>query len=274
MTTRTENFVEGTSVTLDAQGSTAVRVFILQDVPGNTDSKLWNATQDSRIPPYGDPHPVIPGLQVTQVVATPLSDRDNAHVRVEVTYSVPNISDDVPFDQDTTPEEKGVMSLSAALVTEETNFDRNGRPLLVQYTGTLVDSEGNQVEVDNDEQIATLEIPRVMPVVSFTRRETESPIDAVQSLVGTINSRSIGGFAEKTILLTRIDASSQDGGLTFDVTYEFQHNERGWTSTVAWIDPETDRPPTDVTSTNGLADYELYREADHHFLRLPFNITR
>lgn len=270
MTTAYQGVIDDEQITIDQGGITAVRTIVLSGVTGNRAERVWRATQDAKIPKYGAPHPVIPDIKAWNIQAQAL---DVDKVSVTVTYSLPDGGNDEPYDPGQ-GEPQGVISLSSAIMEEATNFDRDGRPLIVRYTGTLLDSEGNEVQVEGDQQIAEVQVARPMVVIAFTRKENGSPVYAARDLVGTINRDQLGPFPVKTLMCTRVDANSEDGGFTSSVTYEFQFNPAGWAQDVAYIDPETDRPPPDATLGNGLARYDFYREVSFEPLGLPWNAPR
>ncbi len=282
----TRDLIEDAQLVLDESGGSLVRSHLLEDVPGDGDSQLWNAVLDPRIPRYGSPHPVVPGIRVTNISA---SSVDDGIVKVVITYSRPSSEEDTPYDPDTgaasDPDGRGTLSMSTNIIDEETNNAVDGVGLIVIYTGRLTDEAGNPVEVEDDPQVATITVGRPMSVVTFTRKETISPMLKSTRLVGTINSRSLGFFSPKTLLCSRIDATTSDDGLTFDVSYEFQFNRKTWDAEVVYIDKETGHPPPDiqisgdpyevkrdglVVARNGVSVYRVYPVSDFGELNLPW----
>lgn len=288
--TITRDLLEDATLVLDENGGSLTRAHLLEEVPGGPDEQLWNAVIDPRIPRYGEPHPVVPGLRVTNIAA---SSWDDGQVKVVITYSRPSSEEDTPYEPDTgpaaDPEGRGTMSLSATVQDVETQRALDGAALLVLYTGELTDEDGNPVEVENDPQVATVTVGRPMAVVTFTRKETASPIANAMVFVGAINSGRLGIFPPQTLLCSRIDATTSDDGLTFDVSYEFQFNRETWTAFIAYIDPETGQPPADIDQVpfpaeefpgdrfpslnalgNGTAVYDIYPQRDFGVLNLPW----
>jgi len=273
------HLLEDSGLTHTASGYSLTVGYILQDVPGNGQAMLFNALQDPRIPSFGEAHPVIPRVRVTSRAARAIEDQT---IQITIQYGVPDGADRTPVNPQTTPTPEGTISISAAVVSEETQFDRDGNPLKVSYTGTLIADDGNPVEVENEEQVATIEIQRPEMIVSFSRKEDRSPLIQARDAVGRVNSQDIGLYARGTLLLARIDADSDDNGDTFTVQYEFQYRPSGWAQTIVYIDPQTDRPPTDVNKSalgdrfgdrraaNGLAVYDVYPSYDFGSFRLPF----
>lgn len=281
--------IEDASLTLDESGGSLTLAHILDGLPEDADALLWTAVNDPRIPRYGQPHPVVPGIRVTNITATQL---DKNKARVAVTYSRPQPDQDTPYEPDTgsaaDPEGRGTFSMSATITDEDTQRALDGTPLLVEYTGTLVDEDGNDVEVASDPQVATVTVGRPMAVLTFTRREIASPINYAFLLVGAINSTQLGEFPPLTLLCTRIDSNTDDDGQSFNVSYEFQYNRSRWLALVSYIDKETGAPPADIVeatlndsqsgppsgsrlaSANGTALYQLHPLIDFNWLNLPW----
>ena len=115
-----------------------------------------------------------------------------------------------------------------------------------------------------------MQVQRPQTVLAFTRKESRSPLQKSLIYRGKVNARKIGIFDPGTLLCTRLDGDSPDNGATFTVRYEFQFNDQTWSQDISWIDPETDRPPPDVSKSNGRKTVELYEEADFFDLNLPF----
>lgn len=279
MTELTSHLTEGAQLTETSSGFTLSVTFLLEDVPGTGAQQQYFALQDARIPRIGDGHPVVPGISVLSRAVEPV---DDTIMRISVEYGVPDTNEQQAYEIGQAPGPEGTISVSAAVSSEETQFDIAGRPLKVAYTGKLTDDDGNPVEVKNEEQVATVEIQRPEMIVNFTRKERGSPLFFAVEAVGKVNLTDLGIYRRGTLLLTRIDADSDDNGITFNVTYEFQYRPPGWAVTIVYTDPQTDRPPVDVdkgalgdgsfglVSGNGLAQYEVYDVYDFGAFRLPF----
>lgn len=275
--TITRNLIDGASLTESATGYALTVVYVLENVSGNGDQQQFNALQDARVPRIGDGHPVIPGIQVTERSAEPV---DDTVMRVTVQYGVPDAANTPAYDLGQASGPQGTISISSAVVTEQTQFDVRGFPLKVSYTGKLTDDKGETQEVKGEEQVATVEIQRPETIITFTRRERGSPLFFATDAVGSLNVTDIGRFRAGTLLLTRIEADSDDNGFTFNVVYEFQYRPVGWSVSVVYIDPQTDRPPVDVDkgalgpnalgAANGVARYDVYPTYDFGAFRLPF----
>lgn len=281
----TSGLIEGARFNVSENGDTVTKAYIFEDVPGNADQQLYNALTDSRVPRYGDPHPVVPGILVTNVDAEPM---DAGIVKVLVTYSKPSTRNEPAYDTSSGGEERGTLALSATTSEEETKFDANGAPLKVSFLPSSIDDQGNTVQGKRQDQIATASVMMPHLVLSFSRRERFAPALFAIAMTGMVNRQAIGPLGPQTVLLTRVDANSDDGGASYMVTYEFAYDRRGWNQrTVAFIDPETGNPPATIvrpTATgaiadlganfggngNGVAVYDFYLTADFGPLRLPW----
>lgn len=90
--TITEDIIGGAKYQLNKDGGTLVRVFTVEGLLQTTGDNVFTATvvQDSftgkRIPQYGQGHPQIAGISVSNISSTPLMKNDKTAVRVEVTY--------------------------------------------------------------------------------------------------------------------------------------------------------------------------------------------
>ena len=274
------NLIDGGKISESADGYTHTVAYFLCAVPGDGQRQLWNALQDASIPRIGDPHPVVPGIVVTDRSGEPI---DDGQIRVEVNYAPGNGTNTPAFDLNASGSRpEGTIAISSTATSEQTNFDKYGAPLKTTYTGKLVDDDGNETDVKNQEQVATIEVQRPQLLITFTRRERGSPLELAATVVGCINREDLGSiYAPQTLLCTRIDATSDDNGATFNVTYEFQHKPDTWAQVVVFIDNQIDRPPPDVVkaalggpfgarSANGLAVYDIYPEANFEALRLPW----
>ena len=180
MTTVTKDLIDGASIAPTSKGFEQTRVLMPENVGGSGVAQLYNALTDGKVPTMRTPHPVIPGIQVINRGAF---SEDDGLVRVEVVYSVPDEGDEIVVGLPGA-EEGGIISVGSAISSEETNFDVDGSPLLVTFTGTIEDSNGNLVAVDGEEQIATVGVQRPQSIVRFSRRETGSPLIKSIDFVG------------------------------------------------------------------------------------------
>lgn len=90
--TITEDIIGGAKYNQNKDGGTLTRVFTVEGLTQTTGDNVVVATivQDSatgkRIPAYGQAHPQVAGLSVSNIACTPLMKNARTAVRVEVTY--------------------------------------------------------------------------------------------------------------------------------------------------------------------------------------------
>lgn len=268
MTIVTRELIESARLVETADGFSGTRAFMLEDVPGNREAQLYNASLDPNIPVFGAPHPVVPEIQVTSRSFEP---RDDRIVFCQIDYEIPDEGDRSQAGSTSEPvPEDATIRIGGAVVERETNFDVNGNPLIVTYTGTVADDEGNFQVFNGEEQVATVSFLVAQNVIGFSRKESFSPLRKSLAYKGYLNAQSIGIFDAGTLLCTALDGTSDDGGRTFTVEYEFQYDPDGWDQDYSFIDTRTGRPPPDVTRSNGIATAVGYSRADFYALNLPW----
>ena len=103
----------------------------------------------------------------------------------------------------------------------------------------------------------------------FERREGAPPTQRSRDLVGKVNSLIVGSYAVNTLLFARLDAQSDDGGRTWDVTYEFRYSSSKWVHTDFYKGP-SGKPVPGAT----LVDFDILEEDDFSSLGLDFSDTQ
>lgn len=261
--------IDSTEYSDDRDGEHFSLGFTVYNLSSQTgEEQLREAVDLPEIPKRFDPHPLFPGTICTSRTAKLL---DDGTVKIICKFNIPDQSEETVFKSSfgSGGAESGTASVSTASRQVDTNFDRHGNPLIVTYTGEVEDDDGNPVEVENEEQLATVSIFRSETVVRFDRVEDSSGLAFSRTFKDTINARGIGAYAAGTLLCNRIDSTTRDGGETYDVVYEFQVNEDGWNrQPVSFIDEKTDRPPVDAKIGNGITLFEFYEPRDFSLLGL------
>lgn len=252
------DIVQSHSIRRTAAGYGVDRIFIVSDVTGSAESRLYNALQSSGIPQFRDPHPIIPGIEVTDLQASP-EGNDSASVKIRVTYAIPSI-DDIGEDGEG-DQAPGVAVVSSTLIDEETHLDRNGDWIKVTWSG-LGGFFTNYKSVS---------VQRPQSRVSLTRIETSMPKDIITNYLGTVNSVTWSGYPPNTWLCVAINAREESPG-KFDVEYVFAYRRDDWRATVTVNIPQDvieDFPP-DVDTGNGYGVFDVYPEMDFNALGLEF----
>jgi len=250
------------SLTRTVDGYQVERVYIVDDVQGTPETRLYNAMATSGVPQYGDPHPILPDVLVTNINARLVSSKTPNQVSVNVSYSIPD-SEDTPADEGELA--SGVPVISAALTSEDTGFDINGEFLKVSFTTRF--SGGGFTRTNRYEQVS---VQRPQMRVTLTRTEPEIPKTRIAEFLGTINSQPWSGFPEQTWLCSSIDVDQEKTG--FEVKYSFVYRPGTWKAVITIGIPENviDDFPPDVTSGNGFGIFDVYPVKDFNTLGLSF----
>ncbi len=249
------------SVGRDSSGWTAGRAFVVE-LSGNAtpEQKLYTAAKTAGVPQYGDPHPVLPDVLVTDVAARPIVNTTRNQVKVTVTYAVPDPDETSEAEEDQAS--AGTVSLTTSLASEQTWNDVNGDFLISRWHGSL----GVVVQQINQ---ASVERPQLE--VSFRQVETSIPKVKIENYLGKVNASAWSGFPSKTWLCTKIDVSQDKAGI-YNVDYGFQYKPDTWRLTVVinlTQDQINDIPP-DAETGNGFSVYDVYEVADFNQLGLSF----
>jgi hypothetical protein len=156
---------------------------------------------------------------------------------------------------------------------EETNKDKDGVTMVIPAWAALDTRLDDQPLRNFDPQPGTVSKQSPSITLSFRRKETSSPIQVAYENVGYINSVSFYGFPPETILCTSIRGESQDGGQSYDVSYEFASNLNTWKATVVHIDPATNLPNFLADEAiGGIKKFDIYKQKDFNGLNLlPLN---
>lgn len=259
------DLIDGSGGELTGEGSKFVRVFMVEGLAGDRARRAVDALTASGLPAIHEPHPFVGNLFVRTKTVEFL---DQEQARVTVTY-------DGPPQEGNTSQDLPKISVGSAVQAVDTNKDVDGATMTVSFldpaaaAGTAPDVQGGTVSVQ-------------VPVVSlaFEVIEVEAPVAKAVLFGGTINSSEIWGFPAGTLLCTGITGQSDDGGRTYQVSYQFQFSQTGWDAVVYWIDPATGRPSpdsepytTEKAEGNGWRRYVIYRSRDFHELGLKVQVA-
>lgn len=274
--------------------TTTTRGFHVSNIPGPPEGKPIEAMKAVGIPRLGDPHPTAGFLFATDRTSR-MIDVDQCEIVVQ--YKIPKPSEGdpspglgggvegpVPGTQET---DGGTISVGATATPVQTYRDRNGSLMRV---GSIIEKEkqvtdpNTGVKAKQTVQEATIQIRQAeylnpLVVMRVERTESGSPEQVARRFVGTVNSAPLGigssGLRKddpRTWLCTRIDGTSNDGGQTYHVTYEFQYNPASYDFHAVFINPETGQPQFDPDFITGEEEqnYRVYDEADFNDLGIEF----
>lgn len=245
-------------------GITLIRRFIVKELTGNRSAIVYNAIRAGGIPRPGDPHPDVVGSYVDTVTANPLGA---TICEVLVSYKPFKAEESNPEDEEKAFQTKRI---SATVQSAETNlyFDEKNKKkvMTVEYEWPEGDSPG-QKNPDTQVGTVTKEVPSI--VISINKIEKEDPFDKIVEFQGKVNSTAFARGGKRQWLLSNIEAETNDDGETWTVQYQFQYNPDKWDATVAYVDPRTNKPPSDVQDQeNALKQFRVYEEVDFRKLNL------
>ena len=252
------DIIDGT-LTDSAEGLRLTRRAKVSGVTGDADQRLLNARLALAVN-TGTPHPSIAGLYVIDMQVNPIGA---GIFDATVNYG-PSITSLIP-DENQPPQ----ISVGSSVQSQETNLDINGDVMRLDFTINDVDADGNPVK-RKEEFTGTVSIQVPQTVMRFTRRENLAPYVKSLTFTGKVNSNTFLGMPPITWLCTRIEGDSGDGGQTYTVNYEFQHNPATWDATIVAKDPSTAAPPRaeDVIAGEYIKTYAMYEAIDFGGLNL------
>lgn len=122
----------------------------------------------------------------------------------------------------------------------------------VQRT-TNKDAEGNTITVEYNGDVRSVLISTTGTESYLICRRTEDtdPSTKSENYTDHTNSDTFRGRPPGTWICNSITGVSQDGGNTYEVTYEFTYRATGWQENVVYIDSETGTPPADLVEGVG-----------------------
>lgn len=242
-------------------GPTASRVFIVSGITPGTN--LLETIMTVSVPQYGELHPSTGGSPavILDIYALEISadwaDEDNTTAKVTVNYSRPSYDNSEPSEEIA----MAICQVGSTVASSKTSKDAAGTSIVVSLAG-------------QEDQLAELDVEIPNSVITFQRREANSPFAKSIAYTGKINSDSLGNgvFAAGTLQCLGIEGDSQDNGATWSTTYRFQYRAEGWNGQlVIYTDPDTDRPHKDVDlsiAATGWVEVDLYEEVDFTPLNL------
>lgn len=205
-------------------GPRITRAFLVEGLTGPEHERPILALRARGIPYLGQQHPSFP-IPVVSRRAQIIQDSPSK-ARVTIEYGIAQIDSysvvyaGSEFGQWSLDRQLPQISVLFTLRTIRTQFDYQGNPIEISY----VNPETGEPET----QIATVEQQVPMMIFRYMRREAADPQNKARQFGGKINQTPVFGDPAKTWLCTDISGESDDGGKTYNVRYEFQHNPRTW----------------------------------------------
>jgi len=242
---------DGASVKRTREGWEAVRIARIDGLTGDADAILYNAATATGMPAYGSMHPTVPNIYLYEIHPRAIGA---CQAEVRLVYKPPRYTP--------TSGQKPRITVSASMQQDLTDRDINGTPHVVGYS-------------TEDDQRPEVSVFRPKPTIRFTRMESSSPSSLIETYAGCVNQAGWNirpSATARTWLCTDITGQSDDGGDTYEVTYEFMHcgysPTGNWDSYLVWKQGATGRAPTDIVDGVGRVVYQHYWEANFNALAL------
>lgn len=252
-------------------GIRIVRSATIIGLTGVPHSKIPDALNARGLPRYGEAHPspLADGLPLSHMMAR-IMDGEPDKAIVTLTYEFPSSTGGIGWFENTPSETTAPqIEVSTTLNQLTTNFDGGGNQMFVEHQ---YPPRENGVELPLTKQTGEAAIMVPTTSVNYMRRESVSPLSKARQYVGKTNSTRIFGDPARYWLCTGLGGPSDDGGLTYNVTYSFQRAEPhaiagfdvvpGWDAIIVFIDPTTGKPPASdrggPVKPIGLKGYVMY----------------
>ncbi len=213
--------VESLEFSHGLDGFSAKAKYVVEDIQGPAEFILPIALSATGIPGIGETYPGMNTLPVMLVTAV-LADSSTTAAVVTVEWGVPSGGGgEIPDPDD--PDQPAQIEISSTVQGGTTKYDSGGKALLVtQNFEKLLDEEDGGSETVPFDEWKEVDMQRPMHVVRFSKLRNQSPGDIAPKYLGFTNEVSIFGDPPGMWLCTRLDGSSNDGGLTYQTNYEFQ----------------------------------------------------
>lgn len=270
----TDAKLDGTSLDLELGRTTARKRYTVSNLTGDGFQRLINAANASTIPLLGTVEPLL-GVPLSHISVSHVPG--NPHrAHVDLNYGFRETSQG-PFDND--PDDNTappLIDIIVVLEAHETAFDVNGVLLEApEMTGPDVEPPDEPETFDAQPGRAQLLMPSTTIVAR--RRERRSPgQEKAPRFNGRVNGTRV--FADAPhYWMAKIEGSSDDGGLTYNVTYTFKRNVFTWLLLLVQQGKDG-RPRKGVTlpaakepgaAGNGSKYWQLYRDDEFRDLQLP-----
>ena len=268
-----------------------IRSAIVTGLVGPPESKIPDALNAVGMPRYGDPHPspIAAGIPLS-IMRADIFESEPDKAIVTLTYEFPSTSGGfILFENEPSETTAPQIEVTTTLNQLTTNFDVSADEMFVQHQFPVGD-DGVEVAPVTQTGEASIMVPTT--TVNYMRREPVSPLVKARRYVGTVgavqgtNDQPIFGDPDRYWLCTGLGGPSDDGGLTYNVTYSFQRAEPhdfgegvlpGWDAVIVFIDPTTGQPPASDRSVGahrgptlgiGVKSYMMYKSTNFWNLNL------
>ena len=274
MSTIRPDIRDGASGRLSADGWECERVMVVENMTkGSAASRLYRSALAPGVPRLYSQHPSIPHCLLREIRAEPNESGTVITLRLAYRTDLEKIADAAAAVR--------LVRVSASVVAHDVNTDITGQPLVVSYVSR---SEGG-----GGEQTGTVSLLEPQITVAYDAGARTVPaavqryIAECKRYVGLVNSGACpwdSSAKPREWLCTGINGTTEDGGETWNSEPSFQYSRWdpdyhyfGWDAFIAWKDPNTGRPPSDVMwvterTHNGMNRYQIYNMVDFRAMNL------
>ena len=252
---RQADVLDGADVWLDADGWHANRAYIVDQIQGQAHQIGYLALTANGLPRYGEPHPSIPKIVCQQIRISKWMSPS----QVTVTASYGPVT-----GRTRVLGAPALIRYGAGVIEVDTNRDVAGDLITVTYDHDRLQT----TSAAGDKRTQTGLVRKQIPSMTFeiTQVENRSPQNK-QSYVGKLNKNMWLGFAARSLLCVGIGGESSDGGLTYNISYQFKYLGVDADPEIAYQNPDDDnRVPTDVVDGLGIKRVVIYESADFSHL--------
>lgn len=236
--------IEGERFWVDRDGPHAIQVAQVVGLTGNPAVRLYRAMLAPGIPRYGEYHPAVPFLPVSNVEAV-YADKGTSDIAiVTITFGFAaggtQYFTNEPGDTlATLPQLEVLTTVQPARTEFEFDPASGGRKQIIVSNFVEDPETGTSMEVT---QTGSVEFMLPMETVRYMRRELYNPQSKSRLYLGHINSHSVFGDPPHWWLCSHLGGPTDDGGASYNVTYEFQRNSDSWNPVLVPTNPETGKP--------------------------------
>jgi hypothetical protein len=156
-----------------------------------------------------------------------------------------------------------IVEIGSSVQTADSNLDNLGNLITVEADVLLPDPNAEpgttpSLVLITDVQSVTYQKQVPHMVARFRLTRYGSPKGDAQQFVGTVNVTSWYGGSARTWLCVAIDGTSNDGGETYECSYEFHYRRDTWDIDVVYIETRTGVPPQSAVAPNGRKTVQVY----------------
>lgn len=239
------------------------RIATVSGLTSTGHAMLDEAVLTSGVPRIGDVHPTITIAFCYELIPVALS---NDSAKITIRYKQDDFL--VSGLPDALVPQYNTVEVGATLSQIETSFDRLGNRISVSYT-----YPADHETWPSTEKSSSKTVPMLFPdhTISVRKQEFVNPSLKALDYVGFVNDGP-WILAKTSVvgqwLCTALTGTSNDGRLTWDVSYAFQYRPDTWAALAQYIDPQTGEPPADLVLDTGYKFVELYPLANFDLLGL------